>query len=293
MTLKAIITVGISGSGKTTFAEELCRKDKSFININRDDLRFSLTGARHWGEYNFGKNTEDLITNSQEWIAFCAYRKGKNIILSDTNLNPNFRKHWEGFLKDLGFEVEIKDFPVTVEEAIKRDQQRTRSVGYSVIHKQWKQWLEYIGHSKYTPDDNLPRAVIFDLDGTLADMAGNRTPYEWDKVQGDKAIEVIADMAYGYSEIGYKIIICSGRSGVCKADSEEWLKGHGIPYDAFYIREANDYRKDEIIKAELFWDWIAPNFAVQAVVDDRPKVCRMWRDLGLKVIQVADPYKEF
>lgn len=33
------ITVGISGSGKSTFAKELCKTDKSFVRVNRDSLR--------------------------------------------------------------------------------------------------------------------------------------------------------------------------------------------------------------------------------------------------------------
>lgn len=49
--MKAIITVGISGSGKTTWAEQ----QEGFININRDDIRFDYFcgGVRDWKLYSF------------------------------------------------------------------------------------------------------------------------------------------------------------------------------------------------------------------------------------------------
>lgn len=52
-------------------------------------------------------------------------------------------------------------------------------------------------------------------------------------------------------------------------------------------------RKDTIIKEELFWKPIADNYNVQFVLDDRLSVCRMWRDLGIKVLQVGNPHIEF
>ncbi len=52
-------------------------------------------------------------------------------------------------------------------------------------------------------------------------------------------------------------------------------------------------RKDTIVKEEIFWRDIADNYNVQFVIDDRPSVARMWRELGLKVFQVGDPHIEF
>ncbi len=290
---KAIITVGISGSGKTTHAEELCKKDKSYVNANRDDLRFTLTGTSGWSEYKFNRSIEGVVTELQKSICALAIKQGKNVVISDTNLNPKTREMWYTYLTKLGFEVEYKAFPVDIQVAIKRDQQRLNSVGYEVIHKQWQQWLDYIDFKRYIPNDNLPDAVIFDVDGTLADMEDVRGPFEWTKVGLDKRVDVIADMAEAYADKGYTIIVCSGRDGVCEQESRKWLDENVLGYEEFFIRTARDNRKDSIVKQEIFWDSIAPRYNIQAVVDDRPQVCRMWRDLGLKVIQVADPYKEF
>lgn len=290
---KAIITVGIPCSGKTTFAKEKC-KDKSWVNVNRDDLRFSLTGSSGWGDYKFNKHIENMVTQVQRAIVKEAFNNNRNVIISDTNINPKTRSQWIDVLADIGFpEVEIKDFPIALEEAYKRDALRENGVGREVIYSMYQKFLEYKGRRVYTPDEYKPEAIIVDLDGTLADMTGIRTPFEWDKVINDNPRQEIIDMVLGYHTMCYEIIVCSGRDGVCESDSRQWMIKHNIPVDAFFIRKEGDTRKDTIIKEEIFWNQIADNYNVKAVIDDRPSVCRMWRELGLNVMQVADPHKEF
>ena len=59
------------------------------------------------------------------------------------------------------------------------------------------------------------------------------------------------------------------------------------------MRAAGDMRKDSIVKAELFFEHIEPNYNVMMVIDDRPQVIRMWTDIGLDVINVGNYYEEF
>lgn len=287
--LKAIITVGISASGKTTWAREYCKNNSNWVNINRDDIREMLFGK----DYKFSKKREQEVTEKQRQDILTWESNGANVIISDTNLNKERTKQLVKFLEDLGYEVEIKEFPIELQDAIKRDLKRENSVGYEVIHRQWKQWLEYTGRKTYTQDEYKPIAILFDIDGTLANMSGVRGPFDWDKVIHDKPIDVIVDMARGYSNEGYEIVCMSGRDECCESDTRKWLANHMWCYDRLFMRAVGDTRKDSIVKEELFWENVAPYYNVCAVVDDRPQVCRMWRDLGLKVIQVADPYKEF
>jgi predicted kinase len=289
----AIVTVGISASGKTTFAEGLCKKDRSWINVNRDDIRFSLTGACGWKEYKFNKSIENMVTELQKSTCALAYKQGKNVVLSDTNLNSKTRKMWDEYLTRLGFEIEYKDFPIDVQEAIKRDAQRANGVGYEVIHKQWQQWLGYIDFKRYVPDESLVEAIIVDADGTIASMEGIRKPYEWDKVHLDRRIDVVADMIDGFARLDYKIIVMSGRDGSCYDATKKWLTENLYWFDELHMRTAGDNRKDSIIKQELFWENVANKYNVKAVVDDRKQMIRAWTDLGLKVINVGNYYEEF
>lgn len=155
-------------------------------------------------------------------------------------------------------------------------------------------------------------AIIVDVDGTLADMKGVRGPFEWNKVHLDKphwdVVELIRDLAsVGYEDYDsksdacyecgapedpsfvrkYKIIIVTGRDGSCTEETCQWLHTYEIPWDDFYIRNKGDFRKDSIVKAEIYMDHIRPKYDVKYVIDDRDQVVDMWRSLGLRVLQVA------
>jgi hypothetical protein len=52
------------------------------------------------------------------------------------------------------------------------------------------------------------------------------------------------------------------------------------------MRKADDYRKDSIIKKEIYDNDIFPRYNVLFVYDDRNQVVEMWRGLGVKVFQV-------
>ena len=148
-------------------------------------------------------------------------------------------------------------------------------------------------------------AIIVDVDGTLADMRGIRGPFEWDKVHLDRphqdVINLVKDLENAEIWTGvideadgeyimkpkYKIIITTGRDGVCEEATLEWLVGHMVPFDVFCMRKAGDFRKDNIIKSEIYMDRIRPKYDVKFVIDDRNQVVEMWRSLGLRVLQVA------
>lgn len=286
---KATITVGISASGKTTWA-----KEQNAVDVNRDWIRFNVVCPdSDWSNYKFTKARENEVTKIQEQVVMDAYSKGQDVIVSDTNLNTKILNKWKLFLTDLGYTVEIKEFPISLEEAWKRDTRRANGVGRDVIYTQYQKWLEYKGRKTYVADESKPKAVIFDIDGTLATMNG-RSPFEWERVEEDSPRDIIVQMACGFMELGYQIIIVSGRDGVCAARTEKWLERAGVEYDDFFIRTEGDTRKDTIIKEEIFWDKIADNYNVVGVVDDRPSVVRMWHELKIpNVICVGNPCIEF
>lgn len=287
--MKAVITVGISASGKTYWASQ-----QKAVDINRDWIRFNVIApGADWGSYKFNKVKENEVTKIQEQMVMDAHGKGQDVIISDTNINPNTRNKWTTLLTDIGYEVEIKEFPISLEEAYKRDSLRANGVGQNVIYSQYQKWLEYKGRKTYKQDWSLDKAVIFDIDGTLAQMNG-RSPFDWDKVGTDGPRMFIVEMARFYKHLDYDIIIVSGRDGVCKGVTEDWLNNYMVPFDKFFIRPEGDIRKDTIVKEEIFWDHIASRYNVVGVVDDRPSVVRMWHELKIpNVVCVGNPWVEF
>jgi predicted kinase len=293
--MKAIVCVGISASGKTTWA----RNHLEHVLISRDDYRRKILSEKLDRELLDGElwflwkwKDEDRVTAMvQADIAKCA-ENGKNIIIADTNLVEKYRTLMVSRLEELGYEVIIKPFPISFEDAMIRDARRADGVGVSVLMKQWKQWNKTMMRPTYSPSQFAPKAVMVDVDGTLATM-GDRGPFDWNKVGDDLVRQEIADMVRGYKAMGYFIVVMSGRDSVCRKETVSWLNDNNIPFSELFMREENDNRPDQIIKEELFWHKVANHYNVKLVIDDRPKVVRMWHDLGLSVAAVANQHLEF
>lgn len=296
--MKAIVTVGVSASGKSTFARKWTSESPSTrVEINRDYVRADIMKSDgkefSWSKWNW-KREKDVTAICNKDIATCA-SKGIDIIISDTNLNDHFRTNLVNLLESHGYDVEIMDFPVSIEDAWSRDAARVNGVGHSVIAKQYQDWLVYTGRKVYTPNTSKLSCILVDIDGTLAHMNGKRGAFDWDKVDLDDVDEQVK-LIVGYYRDSFPrkhVILLSGRDGSSRQLTEKWLEDNEIGYDDLFMREVGDMRKDTVVKEELFWNYIADYYNVQFVIDDRPSVCRMWRSLGLKVFQVGNPHIEF
>jgi hypothetical protein len=139
--------------------------------------------------------------------------------------------------------------------------------------------------------------IIFDIDGTLADVSHRqhflrRTPKDWAAFQAaahlDPPHEPIVRLARTLTLVGHRIVLCSGRGEQERPVTEEWLDRHAIAHHGIYMRTEGDYRDDAIIKAELYERILADGFSPALVFDDRNRVVRLWRSLGLTCCQVAD-----
>lgn len=292
--MKAIITVGVSASGKTTFANELVAQ--GFRDINRDYIRFNVVcPGSNWSNYKFNGKNEKEVSEVHEQMIMESWARDENIVISDTNLNTGRRNNLVRTLQDLGYVVEIKEFHVAQDTAYKRDRLRPNGVGEGVIYRQFKDYHDYVGRLTYVADESLPKAVIFDVDGTIAEMDG-RGPFEWKRVGEDKPREFVIQMLRNYAMMGYIIIICSGRDDICRVETANWLNEHvgSMFWHALYMRKNGDFRKDNAVKEEIFWTYLTHKYNIVACVDDRPQMIRLWHELKIpNVIAVADPYIEF
>ena len=144
--------------------------------------------------------------------------------------------------------------------------------------------------------------VIFDLDGTLANIDARRKlatksngKLDWDvffdssNIKLDVPNEPVVKMAQMFAENGFTNIIFSGRTDKTKYSTRSWLTHNRIPFQKLVMRDSkiNHYTPDDILKKDML-DKYADIDDVFLVVDDRNKVVKMWRDLGLSVFQVAE-----
>jgi predicted kinase len=301
-----VITRGLPASGKTTFARAWVAEDPATrARVNKDDLRRQL----HDGVY-LGHETENVINMIRDNAIRSLLRKGISVVNDDTNLPQQVARDLARIARNVDPEITItvKDMTdVSAEVCIERDKNREHSVGEKVIRgmaaklagKSYPLPLPEDPESgpafePYLPDENLPGAWIVDLDGTLALNLSGRSPYDWHRVGEDFLNVPVYLVARGLDSQGIKIVLASGRDEVCRPETEEWIRTHAfwLSWSPLYMRPQGDSRKDSIVKREIL-DEIAKDYRVVGVCDDRPQVCRMWREIGLPVFQVGDPHVEF
>jgi len=148
------------------------------------------------------------------------------------------------------------------------------------------------------------KTVIFDLDGTLANIETRRVisikengKMDWDiffdpnNISLDTPNRPVITIARLLKESGHRIVILSGRSKVTKDATRDWLKQFDVPFDVLKMRPNNKEFKfipDDQLK-KLWLDQLFPNTDdVLCVFDDRDKVVKMWRENGLPCLQVAE-----
>lgn len=284
---KLLVLRGVPASGKSTWAKEFVAGKKDWVIVSRDEIR-EATGT-YWVP-----SREDYISDVEEFQIRSAIKNNLNVIIDATNLNPKTQEKWKNLTKELGTEIDFKDFFIDFKTALERDNNRTRKVGKKVLEgffsRYFPEELEdyYTDKRKFVPyDAKKQNCIIVDIDGTTALHQG-RSPYDLKRVSEDKPNW---PLLYILTELNksFHIIFLSGREGTnqCSEDTFNWIRNNFYGTDwELIMRKKGDYRHDEIIKEEIYHTDIEPNYNVIAVFDDRNRVCDMWRNLGLLCNQV-------
>lgn len=147
------------------------------------------------------------------------------------------------------------------------------------------------------------KAVIFDIDGTLANVEHRlhhleREHKDWDgffaDMHADPIIEPVARLARilatqcGAGEVDAVLVVTARPDeGAYRKITEDWLAANSIRYKKLYMRRGGDFRPDQIVKAELLERILDDGYEPFLVVDDRPQVVEMWRSFGLVCLQCA------
>jgi len=288
--MKVLFLKGIQASGKTTFAIEKCKKDKNWVRVNRDSLRFMR------GEYWIPKQ-EKMISKWEKECILAALVADKNVIVDAMNLNENHVNSIKNFIEEkidtevMKITFDTKIFHLPLEECIKRDLARANSIGAEVITKTYNKYFP-TKKVTYVEAIELQKCIIVDIDGTLAINNSGRSMYATDaSVIKDDVNYTIRDIVKRFRRLTpvHKIIIFSGRKDICREYTRKWLEDNEVPYDYLYMRGADDNRKDSIVKKEMFEEHIRGKYYCEFVLDDRNQVVDMWRnELGLICLQVAE-----
>lgn len=156
------------------------------------------------------------------------------------------------------------------------------------------------------------KAIIFDIDGTLANNEHRQhflieETKNWEEffcnMSKDSPIEPIRTVCASLianremvRSIGcdstFDVIFCTGRPSNYRGATMSWLKRYIFPnYHIndipLYMRTAGDKRPDDVVKEELLERIRKDGYEPFLVFDDRQRVVDMWRRNGIQCCQVA------
>ena len=140
------------------------------------------------------------------------------------------------------------------------------------------------------------KAIIVDLDGTLADIRhrldlvrSDRPDFNafYSRIDGDYVNEWCRELMLSMWSAGHDVIIVSARPERCLKSTREWLRVNEVTYtDLYLLRGAHgDSTPDQDLKRA--WLRKFGRERILFAVDDRQKVVDMWRSEGVTCLQCA------
>lgn len=289
-----VIMRGLPASGKTTMA---LRSYGQHYYVSRDMMReqFGLT------EYLGSPEQEAVITKMEEQQVRLALKAGFDVVVDDMNLRVKYVKRWLQIAAQCNASLVCEDLTnVPLDECLAGNEARGLKVPQMLIESLHDRFVkgqpypmiltqsEAFRPPYEAPGGDAPKAILIDIDGTLADHEGIRGPYDTSKYSLDRVVPQVRTVIYALTGMGYYPIFCSGRSDDFRAVTAAWIHSHTNLYDfGLLMRPSGDWREDSEVKYELFDRYVRETYNVLLVLDDRSRVIDMWREIGLTAFQVA------
>jgi predicted kinase len=292
-----LVLIGAPGAGKSVFAKYFIRSEENWMRLCRDDFRMM-----NFSDSLLSRSEENLISEVFDIATETLLNNKCNVLLDATHCRAEYLNHYIKRFNTMA-DISFKLFECDVEELIARCEKRYAETGRYVPESVIRRFVEDLevlkttfdfsprpllrtSHVDIKQDANLQKAIICDLDGTLA-LIGNRNPYDASKSDEDSLNEAVACVLKLFAANGYSVLLLSGREEIFREPTLRFLTKFAIPCQHLWMRRTKDYRKDAVVKREIFDREIAGKYYVEFVLDDRDQVVKMWRhDLQLSCFQV-------
>ena len=135
---KIILTQGIQGSGKTTWAKAWVAEDpKHRIRINNDDI------TSMWGQPFGTPGLYERLKDTRVYMINQAISEGLDIVIDNMNLSNSSLKEIQTITEYNDYVIEYKDFTkVPLEVCIERDSKRPNSIGEKIIKDTYNKYIK-------------------------------------------------------------------------------------------------------------------------------------------------------
>jgi phosphoglycolate phosphatase-like HAD superfamily hydrolase len=140
-----------------------------------------------------------------------------------------------------------------------------------------------------------PRAVIWDLDGTLSDDKARAHFVEvergrardwksyFDAIDTDPPIAASMEVLRAMHAAGLRILFLTGRPEYTRPKTVRWLEANGLTeYDALIMRPDGEYRPAGFFKADVVED-LRREYELVCAFEDRIDVAEQLRQAGVPV----------
>ncbi len=139
----------------------------------------------------------------------------------------------------------------------------------------------------------MKTAVIFDMDGTLADVSSIRhylTKYDEGKRRvikhfdnfHDESVNVpphshVVNAAQIAHMLGHEVLVVTARKHMWRNHTAWWLAMHDVPSDMLMMRGDEDNRKDYEVKRDML-DTLRKAYDIIHAWDDNPSIIKLWQE---------------
>ena len=136
---KIILTQGIQGSGKTTWAKAWVAEDPEHrIRINNDDI------TSMWGQPFGTPRLYERLRNARLFMIALAMDFNLDIVIDNMNLSDSSLKEVQKLVEVTDYTIEYKDFTkVPLEVCIERDSKRENPIGAEIITNTYNKYIKH------------------------------------------------------------------------------------------------------------------------------------------------------